>query len=184
VLIVIKRTSENTHSRHLGEYEQDKGRAPKEPGPRLTSHYPRIARWTLVTRLLVPSAGLKTSSVVNSVHRRFTRFRMVMTSGTAGAGPFRGAAFWLMSFLLSVRRSFVSTVTLVAPLSWEEGDGFLTCSGKFSREICPRKLSREIEASAYAQRAPVGTHCVAKGLTRVGVERSGAWGAPARSSVR
>jgi hypothetical protein len=113
---------------------KEKGRTPREPGPRLTSHYPRIARWTLVTRLLVPSAA-KTSSVVNSVHRRFTRFRMVMTSGTAGAGPFRGAAFWLMSFLLSARRSFVSTITLVAPLSWEKGDGFLTCSGNFSREI-------------------------------------------------
>jgi hypothetical protein len=82
-----------------------KGWAPKEPGPRLTSHYPRIARWTLVTRLLVPSAALKTSSVVNSVHRRFKRFPMVMTS-TGGAGPFTGAALWLMSFLLSARRSF------------------------------------------------------------------------------
>jgi len=113
---------------------KEKGRTPKEPGPRLTSHYPRIARWTLVTRLLVPSAELKTSSVVNSVHRRFTRFAMVMTS-TGGAGPFKGAAFWLMRFLLSARRSFVSTFTLVAPLSWEKGDGFLTCSGNFSRVI-------------------------------------------------
>ena len=77
-----------------------KGRAPKEPGPRLTSHYIRLARRTLVTRLLVPSS-LKTSSVVNNVHRRFTRFPRVTTS-TGGAGPLTGGAtFWLMSFLLS-----------------------------------------------------------------------------------
>jgi hypothetical protein len=80
-----------------------KGRAPKEPGPRLTSHYIRLVRRTL-TRLLVPSS-VKTSSAVNSVPRRFARFHRVMTS-TGGAGPFTGAAFWPMSFLLSARRSF------------------------------------------------------------------------------
>jgi hypothetical protein len=30
-------------------------------------------------------------------------------------------------------------VTLVAPLSWEVGDGFLSCLGNFSREILPTR---------------------------------------------
>jgi hypothetical protein len=37
-------------------------------------------------------------------------------------------------------------VTLVAPLSWEVGDSFLTCSGNISRDIFPRFSNRaEIE---------------------------------------
>ena len=47
-----------------------KSRVPKEPDPRLTSHYLRTDRRTVVTRFLSPSA-LKTScySVLNSVPR-------------------------------------------------------------------------------------------------------------------
>ncbi len=110
---------------------KEKGRAPKEPGPRLTSHYPRIARWTLVTRLLVPSAGLKTSSVVNSVPRRFTRFHMVMTSAAGGAGLFKGAALWLMSFLLSARRSLGEAFScLEGQVALFSGDPSLSALGR------------------------------------------------------
>jgi hypothetical protein len=28
-------------------------------------------------------------------------------------------------------------LTVMAPLSWEVGEGFLTCSGNFSRDIFP-----------------------------------------------
>jgi hypothetical protein len=47
-----------------------KGRGPREPDPRLTSHYLRTDRRTVVTRFLILSA-LKTSScsVLNSVPR-------------------------------------------------------------------------------------------------------------------
>src|SRR5215203_941153 len=68
-----------------------KGRTPKEPDSRLTAHYIVLARRTLVTRLLVPSAW-KTSSVLNSVPTCFTRFHRVMTSFLGGAGPFSPAA--------------------------------------------------------------------------------------------
>src|SRR5215204_3478602 len=69
-----------------------KGRAPKEPDPRLTSRYLRTDRRTVVTRLLVSSA-LKTSSVsvVNSVPRYFIGFRTGRPSAS-GARPFGTAA--------------------------------------------------------------------------------------------
>ena len=80
-----------------------KSRAPKEPNSRLTSHYLRSDRRTVVTRLLVPFA-LKTSSVsvVNIVPRYFMCFRAAMTSA-CGAGPFGPTASLLMSFLLFLR---------------------------------------------------------------------------------
>src|ERR687897_399429 len=80
-----------------------KSRAPKEPNSRLTSHYLRTDRRTVVTRSLVPFA-LKTSSVsvVNIVPRYFMCFRAAMTSA-CGAGPFGPTASWLMSFLLFLR---------------------------------------------------------------------------------
>ena len=80
-----------------------KGRAPKEPDPRLTSHYLRTVRRTDVMRLLVPSA-LRTSSVcvLNSVPMYFMGFRTVLTSAT-GAVSFGTAASWLIaSSFLSV----------------------------------------------------------------------------------
>ena len=87
---------------HAPRRRRARGRVgPDETDPRLTSRYMRLARRTLVTRLLVPSA-LKTSSVVDSVHRRCTRLHRVMASGAGGAGLFRGGTtLWLMSFLLS-----------------------------------------------------------------------------------
>jgi hypothetical protein len=39
-----------------------------------------------------------------------------------------------------------------------------------------QRLSREIEASVHAQRAPVSAHGVAAGVTRIRVERSEQWG--------
>jgi len=85
-----------------------KGRAPKEPDTRLASHYIRMDRRTLVTRLLVPFAS-KISSVVNSVPRCLTRFHKVLTSSAGGAGPFRGATLWLMSLLLFFACTLCST---------------------------------------------------------------------------
>ena len=77
-----------------------KSRAPKEPSSRLTSPYIFLARRTLVTRLLVPSAP-KTSSVLDSLHRRCTRLHSVMASCAGGAGLFRGGTtLWLIRFLL------------------------------------------------------------------------------------
>jgi hypothetical protein len=77
-----------------------KGRAPKEPDPRLTSHYLRTDRRTVVTRLFVPFPS-ETSSVcvVNSVSRYFMGFR-ALKSLASGAGPLGPTASWLMSFLL------------------------------------------------------------------------------------
>ena len=80
-----------------------KSRAQKEPDSRLTSHYLRNDRRTVVTRLVVPFP-LETSSVsvLNSVPRYFMGFRALMPSD-CGAGPFGPTAWWLMSFLLSLR---------------------------------------------------------------------------------
>src|SRR5215216_4072929 len=90
-----------------------KGRAPKEPDPRLTSHYLRTVRRTDVMRLLVPSA-LRTSSVcvLNSVPMYFMGFRTVMPSAT-GAGSLGTAASWLIA------SSFLSV--------WWQGES--VCSG-------------------------------------------------------
>jgi len=45
-------------------------------------------------------------------------------------------------------------VTLVAPLSWEVGDGFLSCSGNFSRDIFARfSIRAEIETPLRLTRA-------------------------------
>src|SRR5215217_6299021 len=79
------------------------GRAPNEPDPRLTSHYLRTVRRTVVRRLLVPSA-LRPSSVcvLNSVPMYFMGFRTLMASAT-GAASFGTAASWLIaSSFLSV----------------------------------------------------------------------------------
>jgi hypothetical protein len=38
---------------------------------------------------------------------------------------------WYMPLLLSSLISVADMLTVVAPLSWEVGDGFLTCSGIF-----------------------------------------------------
>src|SRR5215212_375110 len=90
----------------FAEHHKGKKKGPgpqEEPDPRLTSHYLRIVRRTVVMRLLVPSA-LRTSSVsvLNSVPRYFMGFRTVMPSAT-GAGPFGTAASWLIgSSFLSV----------------------------------------------------------------------------------
>src|SRR5215204_4373738 len=78
-------------------------RAPNEPDPRLTSHYLRTVRRTVVRRLLVPSA-LRPSSVcvLNSVPMYFMGFRTLMASAT-GAGSLGTAASWLIaSSFLSV----------------------------------------------------------------------------------
>jgi hypothetical protein len=74
-----------------------KCRVPKEPDPRLTSHYLRTDRRTVVTRLLVPFP-LETSSVsvVNSVPRYLMGFRALMSLAT-GAGPFGPTASWLIA---------------------------------------------------------------------------------------
>src|ERR671921_225260 len=71
--IILPRTSVNKGIK--------KGRAPKEPDPRLASHYYRIDRRTVVMRLLVPAA-LMTSSVpvANSVPRYFMCLRAVLTT--------------------------------------------------------------------------------------------------------
>jgi hypothetical protein len=72
---------------------------PEETRLRTNLYYIFLARRTLVTRVLVPSSW-KTSSVVDSVHRRRTRIHRLMASG-AGAGPFRaGTTLWLMGILL------------------------------------------------------------------------------------
>src|SRR5918995_3404670 len=75
-----------------------KSRAPKEPDSRLTSHYLRTDRRSVVTRLLVPFA-LKTSSVsvVNSVPRYFMGLRALMPSDCR-AGPLGPTASWFMGF--------------------------------------------------------------------------------------
>ena len=65
-----------------------KSRAQKEPDSRLTSHYLRADRRTVVTRLVVPFPLESSSvSVVNSVPRYFMGFRALM-SLASGAGPF------------------------------------------------------------------------------------------------
>src|ERR671912_1827795 len=83
-----------------------KSRAQKEPDSRLTSHYLRTDRRTVVTRLLVPFP-LETSSVsvLNSVPRYLMGFRTLLTSAT-GAGPFGPTASWFIasSFSLSLGR--------------------------------------------------------------------------------
>ena len=74
-----------------------KSRAPNKPDPRLTSHYLRTDRRTVVTRLLVPFP-LETSSVsvLNSVPRYLMGFRALM-SLACGAGPFGPTASWLIA---------------------------------------------------------------------------------------
>src|SRR5215216_2086007 len=69
----------------------------EEPDPRLTSHYLRTDRRTVVTRLLVPFP-LETSSVsvLNSVPRYLMGFRALM-SLACGAGPFGPTASWLIA---------------------------------------------------------------------------------------
>src|SRR5918994_4751498 len=73
-------------------------RAPNEPDPRLTSHYLRTVRRTVVRRLWVPSP-LETSAVcvLNSVPRYFMGFRTLLTSAP-GAGSFGTATSWFMGF--------------------------------------------------------------------------------------
>jgi hypothetical protein len=70
----------------------------EEPDPRLTSHYLRTDRRTVVTRLLVPSP-LESSSVcvLNSVPRYFMGLRALM-SLASGAGPLGPTASWFMGF--------------------------------------------------------------------------------------
>jgi hypothetical protein len=48
---------------------------------------------------------------------------------------------WYMPLLLSSLISVADMLTVVPPLSWEVGDGFLTCSGIFSRGIFPSSRS-------------------------------------------
>ena len=90
----------------------------EEPDSRLTSHYLRTDRRTVVTRFLVPFP-LETSSVcvVNSVPRYFMGFRALM-SLASGAGPLGPTASLLMSFLLFFActlstGAFVSKVTML-----------------------------------------------------------------------
>src|SRR5215213_318866 len=75
----------------------------EEPDSRLTSHYLRTDRRTVVRRFLVPFP-LETSSVcvVNSVPRYFMGFRALM-SLACGAGPLGPTASLLMRFLLFLR---------------------------------------------------------------------------------
>src|SRR4029453_14546249 len=85
----------------------------EEPDPRLTSHYLRTDRRTVVTRLLV-SFPLETSSVcvLNSVPRYLIGFRALM-SLASGAGPLGPTASWLIA------SSFLSV--------WWQGES--VCSG-------------------------------------------------------
>src|SRR5215211_2925408 len=59
-------------------------------------------------------------------------------------------------------------VTLVVPLSWEVGDGFLTCSGNFSRDIFPTLRNRAERSRLLLRLRSAHSHqrCPPQGVSR------------------